>query len=299
MKTLIEQIHDAESKKVAIGHFNISNLEMLWGIFNAARSFKAADGSDIPVIIGVSEGERNFVGVKQSVALIQSLREEYNYPIYLNADHSYSFDRVKEAIDAGFDSAIFDGAKLPFEENVKIAKQCANYAKEYEKKTGKKVLIESELGYIGQSSKILDGIPEGVKIDGDSLTSPEQAVQFVKESGIDLFAPAVGNIHGMMRVGNDPRLDIERIAKIRKAAGVPLVLHGGSGTVDEDFVSAIDAGMAVIHISTELRVAYQKALKLSLQENPDEVAPYKYLKDPVKAVEMVAAGRLKLFNKIK
>lgn len=286
MKTLKETIQEAEAKKVAIGHFNISNLEGLWGTFQAAQKL------DLPVIIGVSEGEREYIGVPQVVALIKSIREEFNYPIYLNADHTYSFDKVKEAIDAGFDSVIFDGAKLGFEENVKATKQCVDYARA----SGKNVLVEAELGYIGQSSKVLDALPEGVNVSGEGLTTPEQAKEFVTSTGIDLFAPAVGNVHGMMRVGHDPRLDIERIKLIREAAGVPLVLHGGSGTVDEDFVHAIKAGIGVIHISTELRVAFRKSLELTLQANPDEVAPYKYLKETIKAIEKVAEERLKLFN---
>src|SRR3990172_8718319 len=117
MKTLREVIRDAESNHVAVGHFNISNIEGLWAIFHAARNLK------LPVIIGTSEGERDFVGVKQAVALVKSLCEEFDYPIFLNADHTYSFDRVKEAIDAGYDSVIFDGAKLSFEENVVLTKQ--------------------------------------------------------------------------------------------------------------------------------------------------------------------------------
>src|SRR4051812_26548602 len=107
MKTLREYIDDAWQKKVAIGHFNISNIEGLWGAFHAAQKL------NVPVIIGVSEGERDFIGIPQSVALIKSIREEFNYPIFLNADHTYSFERVKEAIDAGFDAVIIDGAKLP------------------------------------------------------------------------------------------------------------------------------------------------------------------------------------------
>jgi len=116
MKTLRECVAEAQQKKVAIGHFNISNLEGLWGVFKAAYSL------GVPVIIGVSEGERDFVGVHQAKALVDSLRKEYNYPIFLNADHTYSFDRVKEVIDAGYDSVIFDGANISFEENVKLAK---------------------------------------------------------------------------------------------------------------------------------------------------------------------------------
>ena len=123
MKTLKQTVWEAREKKVAVGHFNISNLEALWGIFRAAQSL------NVPVIIGVSEGERDFVGVKLVAAAVKSIREEFDYPIYLNADHTYSFDRVKEAIDAGFDSVIVDGAKLSFEENVKLTKQCVEYAR--------------------------------------------------------------------------------------------------------------------------------------------------------------------------
>lgn len=305
MKTLRQCINDAEAKKVAIGHFNISNTEGLWGAFRAAKAL------DLPVIIGVSEGERDFIGVPQAVALIKSLREEYNYPVFLNADHTYSFEKVKQAIDAGFDTVIFDGAQLSFEENIKQTKQCVEYAHAHNakardahgagaesKKAGHEVLIEGELGYIGTSSKLLDALPEGVVTSGAGLTSPEHAAEFVKKTGIDLLAPAVGNVHGMLKVGHDPRLDIKRIGEIRATAGVPLVLHGGSGTVDEDFTASIKAGISVIHISTELRVAYKNALELSLQENPEEVAPYKILKPAVLAIEKVASTRLKLFNNL-
>jgi fructose-bisphosphate aldolase, class II len=291
MKTLIDHIAEAEAKKVAIGHFNISNLEMLWAIFHAAKNL------NVPVIIGVSEGERDFMGVRQVVGIVKSIREQYDFPIFLNADHTYSFEKVTEAIDAGFDSVIYDGAKLSYEENVKTTRQCVEYAKGKLSASGAPILVEAELGYIGQSSKVLDGIPEGVDLKA-GLTKPEQAAQFVQETGVNLFAPAVGNIHGMMREGHDPNLDIARIKDVRGTAGVPLVLHGGSGTTDEDFVKGIEAGLAIIHVSTELRVAYQKGLKLTLQENPDEVAPYKYLKVPVKEVEKVVEARLRLFNKM-
>ncbi len=158
------------------------------------------------------------------------------------------------------------------------------------------MMVEGELGYIGTSSKLLDNIPDDVITEGDGLTTPDHATEFVTSTGVDLLAPAVGNIHGMLKHSHDPRLDIKRIEAIREMAGVPLVLHGGSGTVDEDFTSAIQAGVAIIHINTELRVAYRDALKLSLQEYPDEVAPYKILKPAVLAIEKVTANRLRLFN---
>jgi fructose-bisphosphate aldolase class II len=288
MKTLKECVKEAQDKKVAIGHFNISNLEGLWGVFHAAQAL------NVPVIIGVAEGERDFVGVRQAVALVKSLREEFDYPIYINADHTHSFDRVKEAIDAGFDSVIYDGADLSFEENVKIAKQCVDYARS----VGTGVLIEGELGFIGASSKVLDEIPEGVGLDDKSLTDPAKAKEFVEKTGVDMLAPAVGNFHGMLRGGVDPKLNIERIKEIMDAAGVPLVLHGGSGNSEDDFKQAIASGVSIVHINTEIRLAYKKGLMLGLSENPDEVAPYKYLKSAVKAVQEVVDKKLRLFNNL-
>lgn len=288
MKTLKQSVLEAREKKVAIGHFNISNLEALWGIFKAAQSL------NVPVIIGVSEGERDFVGVKQAVALVKSIREEFDYPIYLNADHTYSFDRVKEAIDAGFDSVIIDGAKLSFEENVKITKQCVDYAKA----SGREVLVEAELGYIGQSSKILDAIPDGVVLDESSLTDPAKAKEFIELTGIDMLAPAIGNFHGMLRGGVDPKLNIERTKEIYETTGIPLTLHGGSGNSEDDFKQVIANGVAIVHINTEIRVAFRDAIKKSLQEDPEEVAPYKFLKPGVKAVQDVVEKKLRFFNNL-
>jgi len=290
MKTLRKYIEEAERKGVAIGHFNISNLEALHGIYNAAKSL------NVPVIIGVSEGEEEFVGRNEAVALIQKIKQEDNYPIFLNADHHFSFESVKNALDAGYDSAIIDLVKLPLEENISITKKCVNYGHKLSKDSGREILIEGELGFIGQSSKLLDAIPEGVSVA--TMTKPEDAKHFVEATGVNLLAPSVGNIHGMVKGGN-PRLDINRIKEIRQTCGVPLVLHGGSGIADEDFTQAIKAGISVIHINTEIRVAYKDAVKKFLNENPNEVAPYKFLKTGVEAIEKVVLERLKLFNNIK
>jgi fructose-bisphosphate aldolase, class II len=286
---LIDAIKEAEDRKVAIGHFNISDTEMLKGIFNAAQKLK------LPVIIGTSEGERDFIGIDQAVALIKSLREEHDYPVFLNADHTYSFEKAKEAIDAGYDMIVFDGAKMSFEENLATTKKVVEYAKS----VNPDIVVEGELGYIGKSSKLLDAIPAGAQITDEHLTTAENLKKFVEETGVDLVAPAVGNLHGMLKNAQNPAINIERVKELRQAGGVPMVLHGGSGISDEDFVKAIDAGMAVVHISTEVRVAYENGIKIGLQENPDEMAPYKYMKDAVHNVEKVVEKRLKLFNKIK
>ena len=286
MLTLRECVAEAEERRVAIGHFNISTVEGIWAIARAAREL------DLPVIIGVSEGERDWFGVRQAAALVASVREELQHQIFFNADHTYSFDRVKEAIDAGFDAVIFDGSKLPLEENIAETKKCVDYAR----RVNREIVVEGELGFIGTSSKLLDAVPAGVGLGQDDLVKPQTAAEFVRVTAVDLLAPAVGNIHGMLRSQADPALDIDRIKLIRQAAARPLVLHGASGNTDDDIRRAIAAGVAIIHINTELRVAYRNALRQTLQENPDEVAPYKILKPAALAMQAVVEKKLKLFN---
>lgn len=288
MKSLIEVIREAESKKVAIGHFNISDLAALKAIFGAARAL------GVPVIIGVSEGEREFIGVRQAAALIKSLREEYDYPIYLNADHTHSLEKAKEAVEAGFDAIVFDASKLPFEENMKQTKEAVAYTKS----TRPDVLVEGELGYIGSGSQIFTEIPEGAAMKPEDLAKPEEAARFVRETGVDLLAPAVGNLHGMMADAPNPALDIGRIAEIKKAVGVPLVLHGGSGITDDDFRSSIKAGISIIHINTEIRVAWRRGLEKAFLEKPEEIVPYKLLPGAVAEIKEVAGKRLRLFNRL-
>lgn len=287
MQTLREVVHDAAARKVAVGHFNTSNLEVVHAIYDAARELS------VPVIIGVSEGERTFTGVAEIAAVVRSIRERDQYPIFLNADHTYSFEKVTEAIDAGFDAVIFDGAKLSLDENIREAQRVVAYAHS----SGRDVLVEGELGYIGQSSKVLDAIPEGVDLAA-GLTKPEDAARFVQETGVDLLAPAVGNFHGMLKGGVDPALNIETVRAVAAAARVPLVLHGGSGNSIEDVKQSIAAGITIVHINTEIRVAFRRELEAALAAHPDEVAPYKYLAAAQDAVRVVVMEKLKLFNNL-
>ena len=226
------------------------------------------------------------------MALVKSLQEEYNYPIYLNADHTHSFEGVKKVVDAGFDAVLFDGTQLSMEENVTITKQCVEYARAQDRD----ILVEAEMGHIGASSKLLDEIPEGADVDPEMFTKPEDAKKFVEETGIDLLAPSVGNLHGMLKNAANPNLDIARIREIREAGGVPLTLHGGSGITDENFKEAIQAGISTVHINTEIRVAYRDTLKQTLAEDSDVVAPYKFMKSAVEAMQDVVEKRLKLFS---
>mgnify|MGYP003530998258 FL=1 len=285
MKTLREYIQDADTKGVAIGHFNISNLEALHGIYNAAKKL------NLPVIIGVSEGEQKFAGIEEVAALVKTIRERDDYPIFLNADHHGSFESVRVCIDAGFDMVIFDGAKLSFDENVKITKQCVDYAREVSKNTGRDILVEAELGYIGSGSDIKDSIPEGAGV----LTKPEDAKKFVDETGVDMFAPSVGSIHGLIKSGK-PHIDANLVKEIKDTVKIPLVLHGGSGLRDEDFTNAIKAGVSVVHINSEIRLAFRDEVKETIEENPNEITPAKILGPAVDAIEAVVEARLKLFN---
>lgn len=289
MRNLKEIIKDAGKKGLAIGHFNISDIGTLKAIAEAARELNA------PVIIGTSEGEREFLDVHEAVALIKSLQEEHGQEIFINADHTHSFEKVKEAVEAGYDAVLFDGGKLSLEENIKQTKEVVEYVKSQSASWQTDILVEGELGYIGSSSEILKEIPQGAAVKKADLTTPEEAAKFVKATGIDLLAPAVGNVHGMLENAPNPRLDIERIRQIKQVAGVPLVLHGGSGIKDEDFIMAIKAGISIIHISTELRLAWRKGVERGLKEKPEEVAPYKIMAPAIETIKNIVYNRLKLF----
>jgi len=286
MQTLRDALRQAEQRGAAIGHFNVSDLVLLKGVFTAAQELK------VPVIVGASEGERSFMGVRQIAALVKSLRDEFDYPIFLNADHTHSLAGAEEVARAGFDSVVFDRSALPREENVRQTREAVTALKAIHPS----ILVEGEIGDIGSGSEIHDAMPE----PGKGLTTPEEARQFVEETGIDILAPAVGSMHGMSRSmvqgASKQHLDIERIAAIRKAARVPLTLHGGSGTDDDDFRKAIAAGISIVHINTELRVAWRRSLESSLAGKPDQVVPYQILPPVVDSVREVVKSRLQLFN---
>jgi fructose-bisphosphate aldolase, class II len=286
MQSLRVCLQQAQESHQAIGHFNISDLVAVKAVFAAAQELK------VPVIVGLSEGEREFVGTRQIAAFVRSLREEFDFPIFLNADHTHSLAKALEAARAGFDSIVFDLSALPFEENIRQTKQ----AVEDLKSINPSILVEGEIGDIGSGSEIHKTAPDLSK----GLSTPEQATQFVEATSVDILAPAVGNMHGMLKSMIDgetkKHLHIDRIAAIKQASGVFLTLHGGSGTDDEDFRKAIAAGVNIVHINTELRVAWSHGLVQALVQHPDEVVPYKILPPVVEAVKKVAASRLRLFN---
>jgi fructose-bisphosphate aldolase class II len=288
MQDLHNVLSQAQKNGVAVGHFNVADFVIAKAVFASAQELK------VPVIIGVSEGEREFLGVRQIAALVRSLREEFDLPIFLNADHTHSLAKAVEAAKAGFDAIVFDLSALPIEENVRQTKA----AVEALKAISPAILIEGEIGDIGTGSEIHDAAPDLSK----GLTTPEEAKQYVDATGVDILAPAVGNMHGMLQsmVQGEAgkRLDLPRISQIKSATGALITLHGGSGTDDEDLRKAIAAGINIVHMSTELRVAWRRGLEESLATQPQEVVPYKILSVVVEAVKQVATSRLKLFNKL-
>ncbi len=281
MQTLKEAVAAAWEKKIALGHFNLSDSNQ----FNAVLAAAAAVGQ--PVLVGVSEGERKFFGVRNIAAMVKAARDA-GVQVYLNADHTYSLDGCKEVIDAGFDSVIFDGSHLSLEENIATTMSVVEYARA--KGTG--VLVEGEIGRIGTSSKLLTAPPADMD---KNLTDPEEAARFVRESGVDMLAPAVGTMHGRVIGAADPKIDLERITMIRAAVGIPLVLHGGSGSTDDDLRVVGNAGCSIAHINTDIRVAYRKGIEASLAADANEIAPYRFLEGGVDGVEKTTEKYIRLF----
>jgi fructose-bisphosphate aldolase class II len=286
MRDIRSVLELAGKNGVALGHFNVADLVLLNAVFSSAQEL------DVPVLVGASEGEREFMGVRQIAALVRSLREEFDFPVFLNADHTHTLQKAIEAAKAGFDTVVFDGSALPFEQNARQTKE----AVEALKTINPAILVEGEIGNIGTGSEIHELAPDLSKY----LTTPTEAKQFVEFTRIDVLAPAVGNMHGMSQKmvegEKKKRLDIERIAQIRTAAGVPLTLHGGSGTDDGDLQQAIAAGISIVHINTELRVAWRSGLEAGLAAQPHQVVPYKILPFAVESVKQTALARLRLFN---
>jgi fructose-bisphosphate aldolase, class II len=286
MLALGEALGDAQHKRVAIGHFNVADLVALKGVTAAARAL------NVSVLIGTSEGERDFIGVREIAAVVAALREETGQPIFLNADHTHSLERALEAAKAGYDMIGFDVSTLPLEKNIELTREAVDAVKSI----NPRIVVEGELGFIGSGSEIHESVPESSRL----LTKTDDAKRFVETTRIDVLAPAVGNMHGLLKSmisgGMRKRLDIGRIGEIAAAVAVSLTLHGGSGTDDGDFKKAILAGITIVHISTELRLAWRRGIEAALAGQSDEVVPYKIYSSSVSAMTAVAEERLRLFN---
>ena len=268
----------------ATGHFNASELDQMRAIVEACAEVRS------PAIIGTSAGEGTPLGHAEAVALRDVFRKEYGIPIFLNADHHQSVESAQRALDAGYDSAHIDLSALPLEENVAGTMAVVEYARE-----NHEISIEGELGYLRGDSKIQN---EKIELKPEDYTDPTQAREYVEKTGVDRLAIAVGNIHGISL--DEPALDIERIRAIRAAVPekVALVLHAGSGIPDGQIRAAIQAGIANIHINTEIRVAYVNELKKTMAEELDEVAMYKLDQSAIEAMKKLVKEKLELFGSL-
>lgn len=282
---LKEYLQEAVKNKTAVGHFNVSNLEGVNAIVDVCREVYK------PIIVGVSPGESDFIGIGVISDIVKHYRTKYGLPLFLNADHFQDVQLAIYAAEAGFDTVLFDAAQKSFDENIKVTKEITTILK----KINPNILVEGELGYIGVGSVVRESVPEGAVVSESQMIKPEEAKRFVEETGVDLIGPGVGNIHGIVK-GYKENISFKRIAEIKSATPAFLVLHGASGIENESVKQAIQAGISIVHVNTELRLAWKNALQKSLQDNPDEIAPYKVLKPTVAAIKKVILEKISIFN---
>lgn len=279
IKTAKELLDEAKNNHYAVGAFNTSNLEITRGILEAARK------TGMPVILETSEGEANFEGYQIFVDTVRDLASELGVDAAINLDHGKSLETVRYAIESGYSSVHIDCSKLDKRDNVTLTKEVVELAH------GHGVSVEGELGYIAGSSEIHEGEQPKNEI---IFTDPQEAAEYIKETGVDIFAGSYGNVHGIYK--NEPNLDIERIRKISELSGMPLSLHGGSGIPEEQIKAAIQAGICKININTEIRQGYHDALEKALRGMNAEIVPYKYLPETINAVKEIVKKKIFLFS---
>ena len=266
--------------KYAVPAFNTQDLETTLGIVRAAQAQKA------PIII-------QYAGIEELVGLIKTEARQARVPIALHQDHCHDFNLLKKLIDLGYSSVMIDASHLPYKENLKLTKQVVAYAH----KRG--VWVQAELGRILGNEDW-----QNVKSGEDLMTDPDQAADFVAQTRIDTLAVAVGSMHG---IPIDPRIkkvlttlrehiDLKRLAAIRQKVKIPLVVHGASGVPDAQLRAAIKFNVAVFNIDTDLRVAFNKALRANLKKNPQIYDPRKLLAPATDALQKVAEHKLKVLK---
>ncbi len=273
-----ELYQKAQKEGYAVGAFNVSTLEAIKAIIKAAVRLRA------PVVIETSEKEMGFLEPALVFDIVKELGEKISIPIGLHLDHGKSLERVKEAIQAGYTSVHIDGSTLAYDDNVKITKAVVEFAQT------KGITVEGELGKIVGSS---EKHQETITISQDFLTDPEEAKRFVAETGLDILAVSLGNIHGVY--ASEPKLDFERLAQLQKL-GLPMSLHGGSGIPADQIKRAINLGITKVNVNTELRLAYTETLRTELAAHPDEIVPYEFLPEEIEAIEDVVEQKIKLFG---
>lgn len=273
-----EMLIQAKEGGYAVGQFNLNNLEFTQAILQAAEEEKS------PVILGVSEGAGRYMGgFKTVVKMVEGLLEDYKItvPVAIHLDHGSSFDKCKEAIDAGFTSVMIDASHHPFEENVATTKKVVEYAH------SKGVSVEAELGTVG-------GQEDDVVAEGVIYADPQECLELVNQTGIDCLAPALGSVHGPYK--GEPNLGFKEMEEIGKATGLPLVLHGGTGIPTKDIQKSVSLGTAKINVNTENQIASAKVVREVLAAKPNEYDPRKYLGPARDAIKATVIGKMREFG---
>jgi fructose-bisphosphate aldolase, class II len=276
--SMTDMLNKAKAEGYAVGQFNLNNLEFTQAILQAAEAEKS------PVILGVSEGAARYMGgFKTVVKMVEGLLEDYKItvPVAIHLDHGSSFEKCKEAIDAGFTSVMIDASHHPFEENIETTTKVVEYAH------SKGVSVEAELGTVG-------GQEDDVIAEGVIYADPKECEELVKRTGIDCLAPALGSVHGPYK--GEPNLGFKEMEEIGKATGLPLVLHGGTGIPLKDIQKSVSLGTAKINVNTENQIASARVVREVLAAKPEEYDPRKYLGPARDAIKETVIGKMREFG---
>ncbi len=281
-----EAMDRARAEHWAFGAFNLDDQATLKAVVEAAKAKNA------PVLVEVSQGEVDDIGLANVRDMVDNAKQEYGVEMYVNLDHSPSVENAKKGIEAGFEFIHIDISQANHNASEEEIKAATREVVEYAKLTG--ALVESEPHYFGGSSNLHT---EAINYDEikKTFSTPEGARAFVEATGIDTFAAAVGNLHGQYPVPK--MLDLELLQKVRDAIGCNISLHGGSGTPGHYFESAVRIGVTKININSDMRVAYRRALEKVLHDTPDEYSVAKLVnKEVVAAVQTVVESKIDMFN---
>ncbi|MGA2614892.1 MAG: class II fructose-bisphosphate aldolase [Spirochaetia bacterium] len=265
-----ELLTDARAGRYAVAAFNTNNLEYTQAILEAAAELSS------PVIVSAAKSEIDYMNGPTFVAMVRTLAARLAIPVAIHLDHGPSYEEAVRCINYGFTSVMYDGSRLSLEENI------ANTKKVVEAAHACGISVEGEIGVIGQAADS----PEGLKTESDGLASPDDCELFVKETGVDYFAAAIGNAHGLYT--RKPKLDFDRLTDIARRTRIPLVLHGGTGIPVEDIKKAISISVAKINFSTIMRQGYIETMRKTLAANPGELDLMKLLTPSKLAMKEIA-----------
>lgn len=273
-------LQPAKDHGFAVGAFNVTESTMFKAVVEEAEALNA------PCIIQVSPNEFAFSGKELYTYFVARLEKSSN-PFALHYDHSQSYEGCVQAVQAGFSSVMFDGSRLPYGENVRMTQEVAKMAH------AAGVSVEAEIGRIGETADFDAGI-----VTDMLYTTPEDALRFYEDTQVDALAVSIGTIHGLIPKGYRPQLQLDLLRQIAATVPVPLVLHGGSGTPEEDVAKACQLGICKVNISSEFKNAYYQSAKDFILENPTKVSPTLVLKDAVQQVRNVVNQKLHTFGAV-